>query len=433
MRLATLAISAAALSGCSWAGGAKHAPYQAACHPAAATGYAYGQGYGQAQPAGCVPGTYGAQQFATQGFPGHSLQTQGFHNQGFQNQGFQAPAYQSQSFGAYSAQPQPQIQPQGFGAPVAAHSAPFRATTLGANATFGAAVPPLQGAHIPGAHIPGAHVQGANVKTVIGDPIYVPQPYAAPYPVPQLRGSACCTAVNRPVLGGAMPFGVELFLGTEFEASGDLFTKKSDGPPDSDFSQPIRVGEIDPISYSDAFGHATTIGAALSYDLSPSTTLLGSVSHSVAEGQTVDGYTTVQPGTWVDTTFVPDPGSSPRALDGTFTDLELTTVEAGVRQYLGHPQSLRPYVGASAGFVHNGNVQFAQTYSDDGSFYGERTFINSGWNPTAAATVGAEVAVGPRAAIAVESGVRWRDDMRSAAASEDRITIPLTLRGRLAF
>jgi hypothetical protein len=230
-----------------------------------------------------------------------------------------------------------------------------------------------------------------------------------------------------------MPFGIERFAGTEFEASGNLLTKKSFGPPDGDFSIDTRVGAIDPIAYDDAFEGTKTIGAAITYDLSPNTTLLGSLAHGVAEGKTVNDYTTVQPGTWAGTTFTPAAGTTPRGLDGTFTDLETTTLEAGLRHYVGAPQGVRPYVGATAGFVHNGDVQFTQTYSDDGTYYGEREFIGSGWNPTASATLGAELALSPRAAVGVESGIRWRDDMNSSAPSEDRISIPLTLRGRLSF
>ncbi|MGB6231156.1 MAG: hypothetical protein WBF53_13630, partial [Litorimonas sp.] len=233
-----------------------------------------------------------------------------------------------------------------------------------------------------------------------------------------------------------MPFGVEVFGGTEFDISGDIFTKKSDGPPDGDFSQNIRVGEIGSIGYDDAFGQAVTVGGSLAYDVSPSTTLLGTVSYSEADGQTVDGYTTVEPGTWAANGaggFDFTSTGAARSLDGTFSDLNLTTLEAGVRQYVGHNQGFRPYVGATAGFVHNNDVEFTQTYSDDGSLYGGRQFAESGWNPTASAVLGAEFAVSPRAAIGVESGVRWRDSFDTAAPADDRVSIPLTLRGRLAF
>ncbi|MGJ8558644.1 MAG: hypothetical protein ACSHX3_00265 [Litorimonas sp.] len=419
MRLAILALSAAAISGCSWLGGGsgQQMHQTAGCYPAGGAyqqaGYqqsGYQHHYGYAQSAGCRGGVYGGQPSV----PGYGSDAYGYQYGGGQS-------FAAQGYGGAT-----QTAQAGHGYAAGGYQA--GTTTLGASAPYGASVSSQYatgGSQYAGA---GQYGQTARVQTVVGAPLYVGQPY----PVPQLRGSACCGAQGY-IGGGAMPFGVELFAGTEFEASGNLFTKKSVGPPDGDFTIGVRVGAINPITYDDAFGATKTIGGALSYDISPNTTVLGSIAHGVAEGQTVNGYTTVQPGTWVGTTFTPTAGSTPRSLDGSFTDLETTTLEAGLRHYVGMPQGLRPYVGATAGFVHNGDVQFTQTYSDDGTYYGEREFIESGWNPTASATLGAELALSPRAGIGVESGIRWRDDMNTAAPSEDRITIPLTFRGRLSF
>lgn len=443
MRLAILALSAAAISGCSWLGNTHQPRHAAGCYPAMTTGYG-GQaagyqggwqttGYqtGSACAAGAY-GSYGAQGYGVQGNgvpQGYGPQNYGAP-QGYGAQGYAAQAYGQAGYSMSGAT----ASANGFSAsgyPGAMAGTSASVTTLNAAAPYGSAVAGQYSGGQYGSVIGG---QGAEVRTVMGAPIYVPQPYPMP-----LRGSACCGGGGfvggggAAAFGGAMPFGVEVFGGTEFENNGDLFTKKSDGPPDGDFTQNIRVGEIDPIGYQDAFGSTKTIGAALTYDLSPNTTILGSLAHGIAEGKTVESYTTVQPGTWTGGAFTPTVGSTARAIDGTFTDLETTTLEAGVRQYIGHPSKLRPYVGATGGFVHNGNVQFFQTYTDDGAYYGERTFIRSAWNPTASATLGAELALGPRSAIGIESGIRWRDDMKTTAPSEDRYTVPLTLRGRLSF
>lgn len=423
MRLTILALSAAAISGCSWLGGGQQMHTTAGCYPAGGgfqqAGYqqsGYQHHYGYAQGAGCAGGVYGVQQAASGYAAGGYGAGYGTDANGYQYGG-------GQSFAAQGYSGATQVAQAGYGYAAGGYQA--GATTLGASAPYGAAATTQYASA-------GQYGQTAAVQTVVGAPLYVGQPY----PVPQMRGSACCGSQGYAggySGGGAMPFGFELFGGTEFEASGNLFTKKSVGPPDGDFTVDARVGAINPIAYEDAFGATKTIGAALSYDISPNTTVLGSLAHGVAEGQTVTGYTTIQPGTWAGTTFTPTAGSTARSLDGTFTDLETTTLEAGLRHYVGTPHGLRPYVGATAGFVHNGDVQFTQTYSDDGTYYGDREFIGSGWNPTASATLGAELALSPRAAIGVESGVRWRDDMNSSAPSEDRISIPLTLRGRLSF
>lgn len=459
MRLTILALSAAAITGCSWGGGySSHT--QPGCASAYGQGYGgytqtgyqshgyqqFGQGgYGYAPAPGCGGGAYG---FGAAGMTGNSYgfqnygasaghgamgqgmvqpgmpapvmggQPTGFQGAAFQGSGFQGGGYQAGGFQTGSTY-------VASGYPSGAHAG--GATTLGASAPYGS-----------------AYAGGANVKTIIGAPIYAPQPYLAPYPVPVTGGPACCGANyggGYAAAGGAMRLGAELFAGREYDVSGDIFTKKSNGPPDGDFSIPLRVGEIDPISYKDAFGATSTIGGTLAYDHSPQTTLFASVGYSKAEGQTVENYTTVQDGTWSGGssftpppgTFTPAPGSSPRSLDGQFTDLKTTTVEVGARQYSGNPHGLRGYVGVSGGFYHNNDITFTQTYSDTGAYYGQRTFVESGWNPTAAAVLGAELPVGPRAAIGAEWGVRWRDNMDTGAPSEDRISMPFALRGRLAF
>ncbi|MGB3456590.1 MAG: hypothetical protein WBG08_10050 [Litorimonas sp.] len=462
MRFAVLAVSAAALTGCSWLGGSYSTPkyaQQVGCAPVATGGYAhagyghagYGQaGYGYAQGP-CGPVGYGLQSGAT-GFAGvtgynggvgaGAGATPGFVNyaQGYGAQGYAAQGYAAQGYAGGQMAAAPAMAGQGFAAQgfagqgfasqgvagqgfAAQGYAAQGATTLGGSAPFGSALS-MQSA--------GGTFAAPGVQTVVGAPIYVPQPYASPYPVPLPANSPCCGggSVN---VGGAMPFGVEVFGGTEFDTGGKIFTKKSEGPPDGDYTIGIRVGSIDEIGYDDAFGQTKTLGGALTYDLSPSLTAIGSVSASRAEGQTVEDYTTVETGSWTNQVFTPDAGTAPRALDGTFSDLETTTIEAGLRQYYGHPLGLRPYLGVSAGIAHNNEVEFVQTYADTGAVYGSRTFVESGWSPTAAATLGAEIPVGPRAALGVETGIRWRDNMQTAAPSEDRVTIPVALRGRLSF
>ena len=142
-------------------------------------------------------------------------------------------------------------------------------------------------------------------------------------------------------------------------------------------------------------------------------------------GNTVERYQSVDarsPGTLED-------------LDATFTDLELVTLEGGVRQYVGNNSAFRPYVGATGGFTYNDDVDVQRNYSSDGVAFDPQPleYAQSGWNPTAAALVGAEMAVGPRTAIGVETGLRWRDGLDTLADSQDSWSIPLSLRGRVAF
>lgn len=489
MRLVTCTLAAVLLSGCSWLGGGHgggsygggSGAYGVGCMPGGQAGYgqsSYGYGSGGA---GCVGGGYGvaggADGFGAGGFgpggmgtgygaggmgPGGLGYGAGSYGQGggaygaggYGAAGMGAGAYGAGGYGAggmglggagYGAGG---MYGQGVGAGLAAngvggqyaglngagfggaYGAPGGVTTLGSGATYGSAY----GQNVVGTQLAnGQFVNGAAVQTVQGAPIYVPQPYPAYYGVSQqLRGGYNYG-------GGAMPFGVELGGGTDFGIGGDLFTAKPQGPADGNTASNLQVSEIDAISYNDAFGQSKSIGGTLAYDANRNTTLIGSLGYSHANGQTVDDYATVQGGTY-DAAGNFTPGATgPRALDASFSDLKQFTIEGGVRQYVGANPTFRPYVGAQAGFVHNNDVDFTQTFADGdatptgSTTYNEQQYIQSGWNPTAAAILGAEMAVGPRAAIGVESGIRWSDSMDTNLESEDRWSIPVKLRGRVAF
>jgi len=474
MRLAACALSAVLLSGCSWLGMGGHSngygtsggAYGAGCAPVQTASYGqYGGQYGQAasyggaygHDAGCAGGAYGVAQGYGQGYgagglgygqggagfgangaggfgPGGAGYGQAGFGQGgagfgqagagFGQAGFgQAGAGFGQAgagFGQAGYGVGPGLAAQGIGGGYGANTVygAGGATTLGAGAPFGAAA---YGGNVVGTQLSnGQYVNGAYVQNVVGAPIYVPQPYAQPFGVPQLRG-----------VGAALPFGFELFGGTEFDVSGTLVTRKEDGPSAGGGG---RAGAFDAIDYSDAFSSGYNIGAGASYDISRNTTLLATAEYSKKEGQSVDAGS-FQSGVYDSSgVFTPDVGSSsPRDLTGQFSDLEQYTIEGGVRKYVGHNVGFRPYVGASAGFTYNKDVDLTQTFNDDGSVFNSQQFIEDGWRPTAAGVVGAEMAVGGRGAIGVETGLRWRDNLKALSGGDDRLSIPVKLRGRLAF
>ena len=484
MRLAVCALSAVLLSGCSWLGmgghGSAGGAYGVNCAPSG-TGYyngggacgvgggygvagnGYGAGYGGA--AG-----YGAQGFGGQGF---GAGAQGFGGQGF---GPGAAGYGQAGFGAGSAgfgQAGFGANGAGFGAGAGAGANGFGpgfggagyngvgaglaangvggvngynlqgfqgaygagggVTTLGQNAAYGSAV---YGQNVVGTQYSnGQYVQGAGVQTIQGAPYYVPQPYPAYYGVPQLRG-----------VGAALPFAIETGVGTEFDIGGDLFGGKEAGPNNpNELAATGRVGELDSISYDDAFDKGVNLGGNLAYDVSRNTTLIGGVGYSKRNGQTIENGT-FQSGQYdgsggftegyYDSTGAFTAGASDvETVTAEFTDLEEWKIEGGVRQYLGYNPTFRPYVGATGGFSHNNSVDLTQT-SSGGTLTADantQEYIDSGWTPTAAGIIGAEMAVGPRAAIGVETGIRWRDDLDTNVKSEDRWSIPVSLRGRVAF
>jgi len=157
------------------------------------------------------------------------------------------------------------------------------------------------------------------------------------------------------------------------------------------------------------------------------------LGYSEAEGNRI------RTGTIDDSLFVPAPAVvTSEDLFAQWSDLEQWTVEGGVRKYMGGwnntMSGIRPYVQGTAGFTHNSAISLSQdsaTLMPAGS--NVQPYAEAGWTPTASGAIGAEMQVGPRTAIGVEAGVRWRDDLNTIAQSDDRWSVPVRLRGRVSF
>ena len=421
MRLAVCALSAVLLSGCSWLGtGGQSAGFgQSGFNQFGQSGGFFGgancaQGFVDPSTGGCgVGGGYGV------GAGGFGPGAGGFGAGGFGPGAVGAGGFGPGIVGVGGFGPGDGFGAGGFGA-----GGFGTTTTLGANAPFGAAA--LGGGIVGTQFSNGQFVNGAGVQTVQGAPVYVPQPYPQYFGVPQLRGIAPAAA--------ALPFGLGILAGTEFNLGGDLTDPRPGGPADGGggFAAPTPG-----ISYDDAFDNLNQIGGTAEYDISRDTTLLGTFAYGEADGNSVENFGAFTPGTFDpqgNFTATTGPGSATRNLTGEFEDLETYTLEGGVRQYVGNNNVFRPYVAAKGGARRNNSVTLTQVDVADGSVFNESEFIDSGWNPTAAGLVGAEVAVGPRGAIGIESGIRWADGLDVAGGgADDQWSIPLNLRGRVAF
>ncbi len=283
---------------------------------------------------------------------------------------------------------------------------------LSANAPYGTAV---SGGQYAGGQY--ANSQIAGVQTVQGAPIYVPQPYPEYCGV---RRNLCTTS------SAALPFGIEAGIGTELAIGGNIFSAKPAGPAMG--SDTRGVSKSPAISYRDAYKNAVSYDLAATYDIAPSMTVIGRVGYAKAKGQRV------QIGNVTDKTKMK--GSEPYY--ATWSDLEEITLEGGVRKYMGgwnnSTSGIRPYVGATAGFTHNKAVSVVQ---DSAKIINPAdpkiNYIDAGWIPTAAGVIGAEMQVGSRTAIGVETGIRWRDNLNSIIPTDDRWSVPLKIRGRVSF
>ncbi|MEP1231533.1 MAG: hypothetical protein ABJG88_12730 [Litorimonas sp.] len=413
MRLAVCALSAVLLSGCSWlgTGGQQQAGFNHGQGAYGGANCAPTQGYAQqgfAQQVGCAPG---------QG--GYAVQ-QGYGQQGYGQQGY------GQQYASYGAQ-------QGY-------AQQGSVATLGTAAPYGAAVGNPYG-NVVGTQLSnGQYVNGAAVQNVVGAPIYQAQPYA-------VGGAACCG----PQLRGparALPFGIEAGIGTSFGIGGNVFGGREEFSPSGfgpatggDPANPStrQVSAQPSVSYNDAFDETLEYDIAGTYDISPNTTVLGRFGYSEANGQTVPLGAAFDPNSTAG--FVDADNAAPVLAE--FDDLEQFKFEAGVRQYVGNfgngVTGLRPYVGVTGGAIYNDDVDVTQssgafaTATNPTGVDESIEFIDSGWNPTAAAVVGAEFQVGARTAIGVEAGIRWQDNFDTLTPSQDRWSVPVRLRGRVSF
>jgi len=301
----------------------------------------------------------------------------------------------------------------GFGAGAGGAFGPGAAggvTTLGAGAGYGTA---LGGQY--GQFATGGQVVGGNVQQIQGAPIYVPRPYPAYYQAPRLR------------LGGAaLPLGLAGFAGVSSFNDGNVFGGEGVKPAGPSGRS---VSALDAISYEDAFGEGDTYGAALEYDLDRNNTAFLSASRTEYDGQVVTNGTITQDNTASGGSVYTDAGMYE------FSDLEQTTVEAGLRHYVGNNVGIRPYVSGSAGFTHNNDVTLTTFTQDTNVVTAPETqeIIRGSWQPTAAGMVGAEIAAGPNFGLGVETGLRWTNERATNTKSDDTWSIPVKVRGRIAF
>ena len=481
MRLAVCTLSAVLLSGCSWLGygGGQVGTNQTfgagtGCGQAGAYGgqYAYGAQYNQYSQASYAGGAYGnvgcggGNAYAANGYgmmqggmmSGGTMQG-GYGMQGAQtaqiNMGLRGTqnvagygyaagsgGYGTQTASGYAAGGGSQFingrwvaSTQNAGN-ILGNAAPYGAAVGGQYANMNAQWTAGTATSVAGGY--GGYGASGNVTTVQGSPIYVPQPYPAYYGGGVASGG-CASNVTYgcgSLRGGyaALPFGIEFGIGTDIAIGGDIVGAKPAGPALSCCGSPgnLDVSETPAISYGDAYKNAVSYDLAATFDIDSSTTLIGRVGYSNAEGQRL------KVGTLDDRQINPAPNTTTEDLYAQWSDLEQWSIEGGVRKYMGgwnnRMSGVRPYVGAMAGFTHNNAVTLAQesaTLMPVGA--NVQQYIDAGWTPTASGVVGAEMQVGPRTAIGVEAGIRWQDDLNTNFTSDDRWSVPLKLRGRVSF
>lgn len=391
MRIAFCGLTAILLSGCSWLGmgyggtgqyGQSGGMYGADCYNGAYSGNTYGGGgYGMSYGghSGGDAACGGAGGYSVAGGYGAGMNAGAGPNMGY--------GYGNGVGSGYD------MSSQGYG----------NTTTLGSNAPYGSAFSGTSGYETS-----GYSSMGGSVQTVQGAPIYVPQPYPVAVGGGGYQG------------GGSLPFAITAGIGTSLAIGGNIFPGAEAKPS----TGTRTISALTPITYKDAFEKRVDFDLGAEYDVNPTTSLLARVGYSGAEGADKQKIGTVTE------------GSVTEDLYASFTDLEQVRLEGGFRRYMAPPRhygGLRPYVGATAGFTHTKDIDVIQSSDTIVSPAESQVYVDGGWSPTASGIIGAEWKTGMRTAIGLETGIRWTDKLDTNLSSDAQWSIPVQLRGRVAF
>lgn len=430
MRLVLCAVSAIALSGCSWLGGTqthgknyghngynKHTSFESS--PRAKASPRYGQNYRQGTYAHNQQAQYGA----TNGFP--------------QKPQFGEPTFTSGNYGSHAAVAQKQGANYRRNKPKL-RKPKFRGTmSLGGEKSFsGDALNYNTFPTIPASGLPS-------------DPTvnYIPNNFAEG----SISGSVAAGQITQ----------VSYTAGPRDSASPALYDRVS----------------VKNKSFDDVWSTPTRLSIGGEYIVSPKNTVFANVGYSAAEGKpgnaasvfaTLYRTTTTQNydpdtgatigGPITNVSFIPDEQIADFSAD--FSDMKRLDLEVGGRHYFdsmnksGGVNTVTPFVSASVGasrynavtYTTDQRQRFYQRAFDDpdgenSQFYnldGQETKValyDSQWVPSGQLNAGVEWQVTPRTGLALETGVRiegarkYTNDERG----DTNIAIPFTIRGSYNF
>lgn len=436
MRLVLCAVSAIALSGCSWLGGGGHTAQNGYNHNAksAAYGHAQRSNINPCQvlspqhpiPRGCNPASVTIatpHQGATNGFP--------------QKPNFGQSDYTTGQYGSHAA----------------------NASQQGAN--YRSSVPSLRKPKFRGTLSLGAE------KSISGDVLDY-----AKFAVNPLTGLSTDPTVNYV----PSDFNEGRTTGTVSDGS-IVQTVFTAGPRDSSSTALFDRATVPNIELNDAWSTPVNVAIGGEYILSPRNTVFANVGYSEAAGEnfkiadvraTLYQQTTTQEfdtstfapigGPLTSVAFVPDEEIA--NFTAKFSDLKRYDLEVGGRHYF-DPfnktdglNTVTPFIGAKVGASHYNSVSYRtdqrqrfyeQAFNDPTGeatqFYaidGTETNVDlydSQWVPTGQLNAGVEWQVTPRTGIAFETGIRVEGarDYSNDENGDENIAIPFTIRGSYNF
>jgi len=183
-----------------------------------------------------------------------------------------------------------------------------------------------------------------------------------------------------------------------------------------------RVGILETTAkqeYKDVYKTGWGVTGGVSYDVAPRTTLIVQGFYNEADSKN-------------DTLLVGTAnGATP--VSGTISDYKSFGAEIGFREYLNnYDGGLRPYISGTVGasYVEGIDLRGAQNVVTP--------IYNGNWVPTASGLVGVEMPISHRAALALESGLRYEgkrdaEILDGLADVRETYSVPIRLRGRYRF
>jgi hypothetical protein len=194
-------------------------------------------------------------------------------------------------------------------------------------------------------------------------------------------------------------------------------------------------------SFDDIYGEALTYGVEGAYGLGGNREFFGAVRRTEADQGTVQ----------VGTAFVPALSAS-LPVFGTFGDLKVTSIEAGVRQYFGD-SAIKPYVAGRAGVALVDEIRASFSVPVPAGVGAEPNDINLNnvpfYGDTTTWTVGVDVGaawdITDRWSLMAETGLRYSGDLDGDDAALStlglssindegaRFSVPVTVTARYAF
>jgi hypothetical protein len=256
-----------------------------------------------------------------------------------------------------------------------------------------------------------------------------------------LAAFAALTTLTAPAFAQPLEpgqFAGSLSIGADFPVSGDVHAGATAPVADLGPLNPSLAGvsaelRIQSRDFDEIYGEATTYGLEGAYGLNGDREIFATVSRVEADQGRVQ----------VGGAFVPAL-SQTLPVFGTFGEYNATRVEAGVRQYFG-AEGFRPYIAGRVGVAVTDEIRAsfeipaANILIANVPFYDDSTVLALG------ADVGFAYAVNDRFSIGAEVGLRYSaglEDNDSAIGGlglgginneGDRISVPVSVRARLAF